>query len=65
MTPPLAMSVRGKKYLWDGEIYNSENEAVETCKSYEKDGFDIHMFKQDNKYLVYSRRIAVTEESSD
>jgi hypothetical protein len=65
MTPPLAMSVRGQKYLWDGKIYNSEDEAVETCTSYEKDGFDIHMFKQDNEYMVYSRRIAVAEVSTD
>jgi hypothetical protein len=65
MTLPLALKVRGKKYLWDGNIYNSENEAVEICKSYEKDGFEIHMFEQENEYLVYSRRIAIAEESTD
>ena len=65
MIPPLAINVKGKKYMWDGKIYNSENEAVETCESYEKDGFDIHMFEQENEYLVYSRRIAVAEESTD
>ena len=65
MTPPLAIDVNGKKYMWDGEIYNSEKDAVETSKSYEKDGFDIHMFEQDNEYMVYSRRIAAVQESAD
>jgi hypothetical protein len=65
MTPPLAIKVEGKKYVWDGEIFNSENEAVETSESYEKDGFDIHIFEQDTKYMVYSRRVAAVQESTD
>ena len=65
MTPLLAINVKGEKYLWDGKIYDSENKAVETCESYQKDGFDIHMFEQDNEYMVYSRRVAVVQESTD
>lgn len=65
MTPPLALNVKGKKYLWDGKTYNSEDEAVGISKSYEKEGFDIHIFEQENEYMVYSRRVAAVQESTD
>jgi len=59
--PSLAMRVEGKKYMWDGRIYNTEEEANKVKAEYEKDNFEVHVTKgEEGKFLVYSRRV-VTE----
>ena len=58
MTIPLARKVEGKKFVWDGISYESEDQARKAAESYEKDGFEVQLFSEDEKYLVYSRRIA-------
>ena len=62
MTIPLARKVEGKKFLWDGRTYESEDQAQQMAKSYEKDGFEVHFevqsLSEEKRYLVYSRRIA-------
>ena len=50
----------GKKFMWDGKPYDEEKDAREVIASYEKEGFETRMFKEEGKYLVYSRRV-VTE----
>ncbi len=62
MTIPLARKVEGKKFLWDGRTYESEDQARQAAESYEKDGFEVHFevqsLSEEEQYLVYSRRIA-------
>jgi len=50
----------GKKFLWDGEIYNYEKDAKEAMSGYEQKGFETRLVEEGNKYLVYTRRV-VTE----
>ena len=50
----------GKKFMWDGEIYESEAQAQEVKKKYEDDEFEVQLIQEENQYLVYSRRV-VTE----
>lgn len=57
MTIPLAQKVEGKKFMWDGGTYATEEEAELVMHGYEKDGFETRMFVEDNQYLVYSRRV--------
>ena len=52
--------IEGKKYMWDGEDYESESAALENISKYSTDGFETKLIKEDDKYLVYTRRI-VTE----
>ncbi|MFC2163994.1 hypothetical protein ACFLT2_03220 [Acidobacteriota bacterium] len=52
--------VDGKKYVWDGEIYESESQAQEVKKKYEDDDFEVQLIQEESQYLVYSRRV-VTE----
>jgi len=52
--------IDGKKYMWDGEDYESESAAQENIAKYSEDGFETQLIKEEGKYLVYSRRI-VTE----
>lgn len=49
-----------KKFMWDGKIYESEEEAKKIISSYEAEGFEVRMILQENKYIVYTRRV-VTE----
>jgi hypothetical protein len=52
--------IDGKKYMWDGEDYESKSAAEENILKYGNDGFDTQLIEEDGKYLVYTRRV-VTE----
>lgn len=52
--------IDSKKYMWDGEDYESEPAARENIKKYSDDGFETKLVEEDGKYLVYTRRV-VTE----
>ncbi|MDP3183149.1 MAG: hypothetical protein Q8M54_10090 [Desulfobaccales bacterium] len=64
MDIPLAKKVDGKKYLWDGGTYETQEQASQAMQAYEKDGFEVQMFVEEDQYLVYSRRVA-TAPSAD
>ena len=51
----------GKKFMWDGEEYDSEKKAKAAQKQYKEKGFDIELCRDDEgNVLLYTRRI-VTE----
>jgi len=50
----------GKKFLWDGEEYENEKKAGLVEKEYSEKGFDVRMWSEDDKVLLYTRRV-VTE----
>lgn len=50
----------GKKYMWDGQEYDSKKKAKEVEKEYREKGFDVQSCSEDKKILLYTRRI-VTE----
>ncbi|MCP5103683.1 MAG: hypothetical protein GY950_09910 [bacterium] len=52
--------IEDKKYMWDGEDYESEAAALGNMSTYENDGFQTKLIEEEGKYLVYTRRI-VTE----
>jgi len=54
--PELARIFDDKKYMWDGEIYDSEDVAKQKAKEYEKDGFETKVIEEEGKFLVYNRR---------
>jgi len=49
-----------KKFMWDGKVYESESEAKDAMKGYEKDNFEARLLDEDGKHLLYTRRV-VTE----
>jgi hypothetical protein len=63
MTIPLARKFAGKKYMWDGITYQTEDQAREAMETYAKDGFEVQLFAEDKQHLVYTRRIAVAQKS--
>jgi hypothetical protein len=58
--PDIAKLIDGKKFMWDGEVYESEKEAQEVKQKYADDNFEVELVEEENKYLLYSRR-EVTE----
>ena len=50
----------GKKYMWDGQEYDNEEQASSVEKLYTEKGFEVQMWREEGKVLIYTRRI-VTE----
>jgi hypothetical protein len=51
--------IDNKKYMWDSKAYANENEARNTAAEHGKNGFDVQVIKDDGKFLIYTRRLAV------
>jgi hypothetical protein len=49
--------IEDKKYMWDGEEYESKNAAQEIAGKYNQDNFETKILEEDGKFLVYSRRV--------
>jgi len=62
MEIPLARKIAGKKFLWDGVIYTNREEARQTMESYKQDGFEVHVIPDEDKCLLYTRRVAVASQ---
>ena len=56
MSPDLAMISDGKKFMWDGRLYDNREEAARAGESYEKENFHIRIVEEGGKFLVYTRR---------
>ena len=65
MTIPLARKVDGKKFMWDGVVYDSDDQAQQVMEGYAKVGFEVQKFVNEGQFLVYSRRVATVEKSGD
>ncbi len=50
----------GKKFMWDGEEYDSEENANAAQKQYEENGFEVELCREEGNVLLYTRRV-VTE----
>lgn len=58
MSPNLATVRGGSKFLWDGQLYDTNEAALRAAQSYQDDGFQTQIGEEGGKYLVYSRRAA-------
>lgn len=61
MAAPLSQKFEGKKFMWDGAFYETEDQAHQTRELYQKEGFEVQICLDTDKYLVYSRRIATVQ----
>lgn len=56
----------GKKYMWNGEEYDSKDKAAAIEKEYQERGFETRSVSQGGKVFLYTRRVVtevVVEES--
>jgi hypothetical protein len=58
--PEASKIINGRKVMWDGVVYETEKEAQEVKQNYEKDNFEVELVEEEQKYLLYTRRV-VTE----
>ena len=58
--PDSSKIINGRKVMWDGVVYESENDAQEVKKKYQDDKFEVELVKEEEKFLLYTRRV-VTE----
>ncbi|MFQ6106871.1 MAG: hypothetical protein ACE5QF_04715 [Thermoplasmata archaeon] len=42
--------------MWDGQEYESEEDAKKVAEDYEGDGFEVKLVSEGGKHLVYTRR---------
>ncbi len=45
------------KFMWDGQIYQSAQAAEDKKKEYQEKNFEVRIFEQEDKHLVYTRRV--------
>jgi hypothetical protein len=64
MDVPLAKKVNGKKFMWDGVVYESDEQASQVMEDYAKDGFEVEKFVEGGQFLVYSRRLTGADKSA-
>lgn len=57
MSISLAREVAGKKFMWDGATYVTREDARQAMEAYKKDGYEVHMFLEEDKYLIYTRKL--------
>jgi hypothetical protein len=67
MTAPNARFVEGKKFLWDGRVYSSPEDAARARAQYESEGFETCTCEDGGAHLVYTRRVVkqVSDEKQD
>ena len=52
-----ALLADGKKFLWDGRLYDRQEDAAQAADSYKKDNFEVRVVVEGEKSLVYTRRV--------
>ena len=58
MSPNLSVICDGKKFMWDGNLYATREEASALVSAYQKDNFEVHELEAEGKFLIYTRRLA-------
>ncbi len=61
MTVPLAREVAGRKFMWDGAVYVTRDDARQAMETYKSQGYEVHMFLEEDRFLVYTRKL-VTQQ---
>jgi len=46
-----------RKFMWDGEAYDSPAAAEAKKKEYESQGFETQLAEEEGKALLYTRRV--------
>ncbi len=57
MTPSAVLTCGGRKFMWDGQPYETREAALKAADAYQRDGFDIQMVDEAGTFLVYTRRV--------
>jgi hypothetical protein len=64
MEPAASKKFHGKKFMWDGTVYESRDMAEKALSSYFKDRFEGEIVVEDDRFLVYTRRVPTAQSGS-
>ena len=56
MSPNLTAILEGKKFMWDGRVFDTRDEGLRQADAHRNDNFEVQLVEQDAKFLVYTRR---------
>lgn len=65
MSPNLTMISDGKKFMWDGELFETRANGLRAAEGYQKDNFEVRLVEQEGKFLVYTRRMVKEFEATE
>ena len=57
MNPNLTIIIQGKKFMWDGQVFDSREECLQQGEAYRNDNFEVQLVEHDAKLLLYTRRV--------
>lgn len=57
MSPNLSLFRAGKKFMWDGRLYATREDAAPAQEEYLKDNFEVEVVEEENRFLIYTRRV--------
>ena len=49
--------INEKKFMWDGVDFSSKETVLDTMQAYKKNGFEVELVGEDDKLLLYTRRV--------
>jgi ribosomal protein L11 methylase PrmA len=55
-----ARVIDGSKFMWDGVIYETRDQAESVQKEYSEHDFEVRLVQEEDQWLLYTRRV-VTE----
>jgi hypothetical protein len=55
--PDSSRIINGKKFMWDGVVYPTKEEAQAVIEKYKSDNFEVESAEEENQFLVYTRRV--------
>jgi len=50
--------VNGRKFMWDGQAYDSKEAVEQVVSRYRSEGFETEIVEEEGKCLAYTRREA-------
>lgn len=56
MSPNLTTIIEGKKFMWDGRVYDTHDECLQQAGSYQNENFEVELVEQEGKFFLYTRR---------
>ena len=57
VSPNPSVSIDGKKFLWDGQLFGTCEDAARQSETYKRDNFEVQMVEVSGSYLLYTRRV--------
>jgi hypothetical protein len=48
--------VNGRKFLWDGQAYDSKEAVEQAVSRYRSEGFETEIAEEEGKFFAYTRR---------